>query len=254
MSEDLTISVITYNRINMFKDFLDSYYRQKLNDSYDLLVIDNSNVENRIDYKTNIDLIRIQNKPLSLSLDYAIFATKTRYVMVCNDDIIFKDKIYEGIKLIESNKLINLCTFSCFVIDKSIIPVVGWFDLRFKDAGYDGSDYSARLKIHGIERIEYNRKKEFGYDYFVEHQKFKRNHQLPEWNYRLSHDFYYKKWNVKHRAFFKGFKPNEIRAVKMIDEIDWFPYYTELYKNGIWTDYFNNIRGEQMKNLDKQNE
>lgn len=74
-------------------------------------------------------------------------------VFLLNDDIsintLFRKEI-ENIGILDSNFGIINQSYSHYLINKSIIKKVGWFDERFPAIGYEDHDYEIRMALQGL--------------------------------------------------------------------------------------------------------
>lgn len=97
----------------------------------------------------------IFNEPQGLSKmwNLIIINSSSEKVFLFNDDVLFKrdirKKIFESGILNERIALID-GSFSHFLIDKTIIKSVGWFDERFIEIGGEDDDFQVRLEIKNI--------------------------------------------------------------------------------------------------------
>lgn len=234
---DITFAVINYNRkISNFLESLRISFNKHKNlyqpEDFNLLIIDN-NYNNNFSKANNINC---GNKPLSQSLNESILYSKTRYVIICSDDIVVKSHLI--LDEIMQNTITSFCSWSCICIDKRIMPQIGWFDLRFQGGNYDGADCTLRMAERGIKPHVASRGDD---NRFVKHDR----DDEPGWlqqkhtTKRVEQDakYFYIKWKINNRFWVRqarNKKPSEIKKLRNIEEIDWFPFWTDLYRKEIW--------------------
>lgn len=80
-------------------------------------------------------------------------------IFLLNDDVLFKKNIIKKIRdssiLSEQIALIDN-SFSHFIIDKSIIRKIGWFDERLREIGGEDDDFHVRLRLEDITLKNYS--------------------------------------------------------------------------------------------------
>lgn len=102
----------------------------------------------------NVKIVQFQ-KPQSLSKlwNLLILNSNASKTFIFNDDIKLSPKFRTHLDnsgvLFEDIGLINR-SWSHFLISKTIVEKIGWFDERFPAVGNEDEDYEARLKIAGI--------------------------------------------------------------------------------------------------------
>lgn len=103
----------------------------------------------------NVKIVAFQ-EPQSLSKlwNLLIKNSETEKTFIFNDDIkvswLFRKFLYSSKILSENIALINR-SWSHFLISKTIIKQVGWFDERFPGVGNEDEDYECRLVFNDIE-------------------------------------------------------------------------------------------------------
>ncbi len=102
----------------------------------------------------NVKLIDFHG-PQSLSKLWNLLIVHSSFekVMILNDDIkispFFRESLTKSPALKEDVALLNR-SWSHFLISKTIIKRVGWFDQRFPGVGNEDEDYESRLVTHHI--------------------------------------------------------------------------------------------------------
>lgn len=111
---------------------------------------------------SNVKLIMYE-KPQGLSKlwNQILINATNNNVFIINDDILFYPSIYEKINLsgILNEKIATINgSFSHFLMNKSVIKEVGWFDERLIEIGGEDDDYHVRLTMNNIELKNYSLK------------------------------------------------------------------------------------------------
>jgi GT2 family glycosyltransferase len=114
----------------------------------------------------------------------------TRYSLICNDDIIFRDpdciakteaKHKEGYKIVHATE-----NWSATSVDKAIINTVGWFDEDFWHS-WEDIDYRFRM-AHQSERM-------FRFDpWLIRHLRCQKGRNENYWDESAKH--FFDKWGV----------------------------------------------------------
>lgn len=108
----------------------------------------------------NVELISY-NEPKGLSYlwNTIIKQSVSSVILVLNDDLKikkdFRKFIYEGGILNKNLATINK-SWSHYIISKTIVEKVGWFDENLLEIGGEDDDYSARIAQVGLEVFNYN--------------------------------------------------------------------------------------------------
>lgn len=173
---------------------------------------------NEVEFPQEHGLTSIWNKAL-------IFAP-TDWVLLCNDDIEFKqgwleyleEKIAAG-----AHDLIHLFGYGCFLMHKKLLLSVGWFDERFRGGGYEDNDYQLRIMEAGLKsRVDISRDfiyrnggREIGH--FVDHTKYMHQDLSLPWKHDNEPWFNSKWYKESHHIYRRK------RA-----DVDWYPSHTVL--------------------------
>lgn len=121
----------------------------------------------------------------------SIIFSNTPYVIISNDDVVFKDidlldKIYE--KHLAGYKLVHVTeNWSCFSIHKSLILDIGWFDEMFAHS-WEDSDMRFRLNRANIKDFRFH-------PYLVRHLRSKKGNNQSYWD--ESSGYFFDKWGIK---------------------------------------------------------
>ena len=101
----------------------------------------------------------IASQGLSKLWNQIILSSSNERVLILNDDLLFKKDLQRKIRisgiLNEEIALIDN-SFSHFLINKSIVRRVGWFDERFTEIGGEDDDFHVRLVMEHIPLKRYN--------------------------------------------------------------------------------------------------
>jgi hypothetical protein len=99
----------------------------------------------KFEYKEGQSLSKLWNQLIIHSTNEKLF--------ICNDDIKIAPYFRENLEksgILNTNLGLLNSSWSHFLISKSIISQVGWFDERLPGVGNEDDDYETRLVIHGI--------------------------------------------------------------------------------------------------------
>jgi hypothetical protein len=151
----------------------------------------------------------------------AILRSSTDWVLICNDDVVFRagwaEYISRATRLV-GDKQIQLCGYSAFCVHKSLIPLLGWFDERFTGGYYEDVDWQMRLGESGLEGVV-----DFSHDnMFVEHRKVAQP-GTPEWPWHDNAKWFCEKWGRRDCTNWGA------PSFRTAFEIDWYPENTEKY-------------------------
>lgn len=156
-----------------------------------------------------------------------IVTAPTDWVLLCNDDIVFKPGWLEYLesKIAEGKwNAICLFNFGAICIHKSMILKVGWFDERFDFGGHEDNDYQLRIAEAGlkgtIDRSHdfIRRDGDVEVGHYVNHNKYVHKNSAS-WHGDNS-IWATQKWGHVNYAY----PCNRIYA-----EVDWYPKYTMQY-------------------------
>lgn len=241
-NNEFSIGIVTYiDRYNIFFKSLISNFVTNFPNTEFIIVVNGYfdsekqneyliEITNFLDNFNNVKLITY-NEPQSLSKlwNQIVLNSKNEKTFIFNDDIkisrLFQYFLNKSNIINEDIALINR-SWSHFLISKSIINLVGWFDERFPAVGNEDEDYECRLiknnisiksyKISGIKNIVFITKN-FSYGKNVEsiNVKYIKENKI----------FFDKKWELKET------KEEGYDYVRILDK------YVKL-KNGMETPNF----------------
>ena len=123
--------------------------------------------------------------------NYAMLMSDTRYVLILNDDIVFKDekvleKIYE--KHQEGFPLVHVTeNWSGFSIDKALIPKIGWFDENYSHS-WEDVDFRYRMARDGILSYRFEEDP-------IRHLRSSSDRFQERWD--VSSAYFFKKWDIE---------------------------------------------------------
>lgn len=162
--------------------------------------------------------------------NHCIMHSDTRYILICNDDIKFSDKIWDKIDedIKSGYEVVYYFQHGCFLVDKLIIPKIGWLDERFRVGTCEDVDYAIRVVQGNINKI--NRTSEN----LVEHLRDTRYDELftglkaQWWNPEINVQHFINKWALQPYMVPLG-NDGAVKLIpKMMPDIDWHPRETEL--------------------------
>jgi hypothetical protein len=176
------------------------------------------------------DSIVLPNKSSLPQLwNYGIIHTPTDWVLICNDDGIFKHGWLEHLeKQIATDRYdqINILHYGGMCIHKRMMLKIGWFDERFRGGGYEDNDWQLRISEAGLkDRVE------LSMDFVaMEHT----SEPFNKWLAVNNTLWITEKWGrpcsdlgLDAPSQAMDWKQPSLRSRK---EIDWHPLHTQLYE------------------------
>jgi len=181
---------------------------------------------------------------LSEAWNLGMMLTPNRYAIFASSDVIFKSsKWFEELKTCHEqtgSEYILISNHAVFLIDKKIIPVLGWMDEEFGIGPHFDSDYLLRAYINGIKVEWININGHYVHlgdaeGYGAARAGDKDPNRLPMGT--LENEIYWKsKWESNWQGWKLGtpqkkdppLNPNEVKRIK--PEIDPHPIYTKKCK------------------------
>jgi GT2 family glycosyltransferase len=224
--DDLTVVFYIRNRVEPIKKAVNSIFKTADGPVSIMAILDNCDIGTRIEMASFLNLphyiVDVPSKSSCAHLwNLGITLTRSRYVMLCNDDVVFNRGWYGKLQELIDSKLECMLFFNhgAFVIDKSIIPILGYPDERFTQGWYEDTDYWVRCKQRGVKVIEMER------GLFVSHDRVSGN---GSWEFEENKKFFYKKW-MAPEVCPDGGTDAELNMLfkQRIADVDWYPHYTE---------------------------
>lgn len=147
-----------------------------------------------IQWKLNIIDNGPNNSSIAATWNKCIHLSDTDWLMISNDDVIWKNGWYEIFQQkAEEGCLLIGCGFSCFLIHKKLIELIGEFEEKLVQAYCEDTDFLLRIiKNRGIRISQEFRKYDFDYALYGYFNHFKRDH--PWISEKL--DAYWKENNI----------------------------------------------------------
>ena len=106
-----------------------------------------------IDYD-NLYVVELPKKSSCAHLmNLCTLLSGTRYVMICNDDVIFNSDKWLRLseeKIAEGFECILLYNWGVFILDKKVLPKLGYADERFTGGCHEDADLSLRVARNKI--------------------------------------------------------------------------------------------------------
>lgn len=133
-------------------------------------------------------------QPVSRCWNMGLLHSLNRYVIICNDDLIFQDndplpkvlaKHNEGYPVVHLTE-----NWSCFSIDKKFINQIGWFDENFMHS-WEDVDFRYRMERMGAKDFRFN-------PFLVYHTRSQAGRSQSYWD--QSSEYFFKKWAIDERA------------------------------------------------------
>lgn len=216
-SDRFTIGITTFmDRYSIFRDLL-----MRLVYSFpdnEIIIAVNGHYESSLqkEYLTNIEVFCMQfsnvktiifKEPQGLSKmwNQILISSSGNKVFLFNDDVLFKrdirNKIFESGILFERIALIDN-SFSHFLIDKTIIKSVGWFDERFTEIGGEDDDFHVRLELENIPLKRYRLNLFRSYKPPLRFNSYGKKVSEQEGGYStVNSNFLLKKWEISDKRF-----------------------------------------------------
>jgi len=157
-----------------------------------------------------------------MNLCFLLSGDKYRYVMSCNDDLVFKKGWFEHLEkaIKDGYEYILLHNHGAWVLDKKVLPKLGYFDERFQGGNCEDADLIARAQRTDIKIL--NLWEEVPQKGLIIHEPF--YYSSACWDGSFNCKYFAKKWNGMTWPFGTNIK-------KQIEDVDWFPSLTEKWKN-----------------------
>lgn len=266
---EYSIGIASYNRPLLVKRLLDSI---KELDFKKVLIVDESNEDEFLEVLSlakffKVDLIRKdRQRGVANSWNLVFLYTPTRYVILACEDVYVKPEanIFEYFDEAFRKKFYRAALMRSDIVgmDKSIIPLVGWYDERFIKSHCEDTDYVLRMReklgiLDWTVPVCFPSPKpirEFENEYVV-HDRWKYRRYWVEDMYSFTkregsspvEKYFLEKWEIdreKLENIFPGSTKNkndyeliaiagETNSVKRkLPEIDFYPEVTERYRKG----------------------
>lgn len=228
----ITVAVPTRDRFSRLERFINSFDdttdRNKTN--FQFFVVHDSPTQSEsvrfthrlMEHRPYFNHIVMKNKSSLAELwNYCIAFSDTDWVLVCNDDAVFKPGWHEYLidKIREGNHLqINLLHYGGFCIHKKMILRNGWFDERFRGGGFEDNDWQLRLyegNLKGLVDISHDFK-------LMDHLKYSDG---TNWLGVNNESWILKKWGRNSLWNWR------IPSFRKEGEIDWHPAFTKRYED-----------------------
>lgn len=226
MNRLISVAVPTRHRIKKLDNFITSFKNTTFSDERPHLTIihDNPTSKEEVNFTRPLisDSINVIHNLYKSSLaqlwNQCIINAPTDWVLVCNDDAIFKQGWLEYLtKQIFSDKYkqINLLNYGGMCLHKSWIVRIGWFDEQFEGGGYEDVDYQLR-----ISELKQKHLVDMSNDFvFLEHRKD--SSDGCDWEGRNNSIHIVNKWGRKENW--------NLPSYRWMKEIDWHPKFTSEY-------------------------
>lgn len=237
-----SVAVPTRHRQSRVERFVESFLQTTPEDNQpELLFIhdapeDFGSVNYTSRLKNTSTLVFSEKSSLARLWNQCIIKSNKEWVLVCNDDTIFKDGWYEYLnEAIDSNEFlqINILHYGGFCINRRMILKNGWFDERFRGGGFEDIDWQVRISESHLQMFV-DISKDFK---LVDHGKFSDG---TDWLGENNHIHIEEKWRKSHLDWMRGAPSPSFRQ---LPEIDWYPEIASM-----WSQYYN-----EDSNLEKIN-
>lgn len=232
MLQDLTIAWVSRNRPELLRRSLLSIPPEI--PASRLIVTDQCDTDYRrgyrelLDYRTYI-VERRRKAGLAQNWNQCILHADTRYLLICNDDMIFRPSLWGTIErdVLEENKeWAYYYNCGAFLIDTAIIPKMGWFDERFTQGTCEDIDTVIRLNAHAIRCIYHPAGLHVDHVFDFE----------PETRKATACQWWHPQANVQHFIAKYGRQPGQVRLSNgvvldalpspQLPDPDWYPAAT----------------------------
>ena len=226
------IAVPTRNRLSRVQRFVETFLQttEEGNRPEMLFIHDSPTSDDSVNYTSKLPhtntLVFSEKSGLTKLWNQCIIKSNKEWVLVCNDDAIFKNGWYEHLtEQINSGKFlqINLLHYGGFCIHRKMILRNGWFDENFKGGGFEDIDWQLRLSESDSDHF-LERSKDF---ILLDHGKF---YDGTNWLGENNHHYIEQKWNKSHKSWLsQKIEP----SFRQLPEIDWYPRTTAM-----WSKYY----------------
>ena len=162
--------------------------------------------------------------------NWGIITAPTDWVLLCNDDIVFKPGWLQYLEQQIHNTdalQINLGHYGAFCMHKSLVLRIGWHDERYMGGGYEDIDWQLRIAEAGLkDRVDnshtfYENRPGHDVGHFIDHFKSSSN---EGWQGRNNSRWICMKWSRRAPAAW-----NRAPSIRTVAEPDWHPAYTFRY-------------------------
>lgn len=246
----ITVAAPTRHRVEKVEDFVISLKQNTsanalphillINDAPNEAITEPSMLRSMLSNYSMWDSQVIHNpikKGLAALWNDCVLYSPTDWVLICNDDIVFKPGWLEYLEAqIATDKFdqIMIAHYGGMCIHKRMFLKLGWFEERFMGGGFEDNDWALRISEAGLKgRVDMSHSFTHSEDIdkskgwikdhgpFAEHRKVNagRFGQNIGWEGRNNKDFIFQKWG------YSPFDPGNPSFRRMY-EIDWHPFYT----------------------------
>lgn len=241
MHDTISVAVPTRHRVKCINRFVESFQdntptghrRPYLTILYDAPKAPGaSELTFKYPHKTRMQEVTVWEKSSLTELwNLGILTAPTDWVLLCNDDIVFKPGWLEYLEeQIATGKYdqINLGHYGAFCMHKSLVLKIGWHDERYRGGGYEDIDWQLRIAEAGLkDRVDNSHtfyKNVPGHDIgaFIDHFKDGKN---EGWQGENNQGWICSKWSRPTPSQW-----NRIPSVRAVNNIDWHPSYTKRYE------------------------
>ncbi len=179
---------------------------------------------------------------LSEAWNLGIMLTDSKHIIFSSSDVEFTNnnwfhKIKHGVN--ENIKYLLLDNHAVFYINKSIIPIIGWFDEGFKPGPHFDVDYMIRASEKGVDVHCWDSEGSYKHghdDVVLESNRMSISDSDDRVKDRLpmsdlyNENYFKQKWSSSWNGWRTGHPPTHIRQVSRLNsEIDPHPLYTKKY-------------------------
>lgn len=239
-AENLTIATYTRNRVEAVESFLNSYYHslELSKTTLKALVVEDQsskklrNLLEKSDYKRFRFLdINILENPIKSScsrlMNLCMINCTTRYVLLCNDDIVFGtgwlDIVNKKIEELETKPQICLLyNFGAMLVDRKYLKKEFYFDERFEGGNREDQDLMLRIILNDIPN--YNFWHELAETKIIKHDN--KYYGSESWDGRQNERHFKEKWGTTDYTFLIS-QAKEKKIKPKFDDIDWYPSLTQ---------------------------
>jgi len=154
----------------------------------------------------------------------------TRYVMVTQDDIIFNSNkwlLMAEEKLDEGYECILLYNWGAFILDKKVLPKLGYADERFKGGCHEDADLSLRAREKESIKLcnltgPLDHRGTSGAD--ISHSP--NYYSSACWDASYNEKFFHQKWGASFDSLLRQ-NPRK----PLIEDVDWYPALTDMWRD-----------------------
>ena len=233
--ENLTISFYTKDRYEALSKVLSSFI-PTAPEGMSIMVLEDQpkdrlrNSSLLTDYE-NLYLIELPKKSSCAHLwNLSTLLSGTRYIMICQDDFIFNSDKWLRLseeKIEEGYECILLYNWGVFILDKKVLPKLGYADERFTGGCHEDADLSLRVRNNeDIKVCNLTGHLNHGGTSEADITHNPNYYSSACWNAAANEKFFLEKWGKTFEAVLR----EDSNRSPEIEDVDWYPALTNFWR------------------------